>query len=321
MYDLISIGDVKLDAFIDLNACKEKCSLAKKNVCFNFGEKISIELLDQQVAGSAPNVATAIARLGHKTAVISNMGKDATHDMTLKALADEGVDTKFIKAHKGVASAYSAVLSLQGEKTILVSYIEKPYKLPTPLPKTRWMYMSEMGAGYEKLFTQVSRAVQKRGIKLGFNPGNKQIAERKEALYKLIKHTKVLFVNVEEGQRIARTKTSDIKTLGKKLLKLGPKEVVVTDGPKGSYGFSADTAVYCPIYPGDRIESTGAGDSFASAYIGARMNDLSIEEALKWGSTNAASVVLAIGPVPGLLNERQIKSRLKKLKSYRVTPL
>jgi sugar/nucleoside kinase (ribokinase family) len=316
MYDLVTIGDIKLDVFISLDNCKEKCDMKQNKITFMFGEKISIDVQDQQVAGSAPNVAVALSRLGKKSAVISNMGADQTHSQSLTFLKKEGVDPKHIKAHKGVQSAYSAVLNLQGEKTILVSYIDKKYSLPKNL-KTTWVYMSEMGSGYEQLYKQLITHIKKTGTKLGFNPGNKQIAERKQALYDLIKHTQVLIVNVEEGQRIARTKTTDIKTLAKKLYKLGAKELIITDGRKGSYAYDGDTLYQSDMYPGPRVEATGAGDSFAAAYIGARLYDKSMEEGLRWGAVNSAEVVLHVGPTPGLLKKGQIEHRLRKNPTFK----
>ena len=315
MYDLVSIGDIKLDVFISLDDCIEKCNLKKEQILFKLGEKISVNVQDQQIAGSAPNVATALARMGKRTAVVSNMGDDITHKMALEFLRKEGIATTYVKSHKGVRSAYSAVRNIQGEKTILVSYIKKKNILPKGL-KTKWLYISEMGDEYESLYKQLLTHIKVEHTLLGFNPGNQQIMEGKPILYKLIKKSSVLFVNVEEGQRLVGSSKIKIKTLADRLFKLGPKEVVVTDGRKGAYGYDGTNLYFCPIYPGPRNEATGAGDSFAAAYLGARMHGFSMREGLMWGSVNAASVVNVIGPTPGLLRETQIKARLRKLPNY-----
>jgi len=311
MYDMITIGDIKLDVFISLDECKEKCRLRQNQICFDFGEKISVEVDDQQIAGSAPNVAVALSRMGKRTAVISNMGDDITYSKAIEFLHGEGVGTHCVKSFKNTKSAYSAVLNLKGEKTILASYITKPYALPKGL-KTRWLYMSEMGNGYEKIYEKVAKYIHKEKTLLGFNPGNEQIRERKRELFYLIKHTKTLFVNFEEGQRIVNNKRLKIPTLAQRLFKLGPTEVIITNGRKGSYGYDGTNLYFCPIFPGERVEATGAGDSFASGYIGARMHGLSMPEGLRWGSVNAASSVGQIGPTLGLLRDTQIKARLRR---------
>jgi len=311
MLDLLTIGDVKLDAFISLDRCKDKCDLRKKKIEFAFGEKISVDLMAQLIAGSAPNVATALSRMGKKTAVISNMGDDATYTLALEVLRKEKVDSSFIKSFKNTASAYSAVLNLQGEKTILVSYLHKPLKLPRPFPQTKWVYLCEMGNSYEQTYKELLRELQKNHILLGFNPGNEQVRDRKPVLFEMIACANILFVNVEEGQTIVENNRLGIEKLAKTLFKLGPKEVVITDGRNGSYGYNGTTLFPCPIFPGDRIESTGAGDSFAAAYIAAKMNNESIQTALRWGSVNSASVVHEIGPTKGLLTQKQIQTKVK----------
>ena len=310
MYDLVSIGDTKLDVFIGLDKCKDKCSLAKKNVCFNFGEKISIEIQDQQIAGSATNVAVALSRLGKKTAVISHMGNDQTYKRALVDLKKEKVDTQFIVAHKGIQSAFSAVLGLQGEKTILVSYVESTYHLPKKL-ETRWIYMSEMGNGYEIIYKEVLTRIKKEKTLLGFNPGNVQIKETQPELFHLIRETKTLFINVEEAQQLVKNKRLKPKALAIELFKLGPTEVILTNGPKGSFGYDGTNLYFCPIFDVPRVEATGTGDAFASGYIGARMHGHSLSEGLKWGTINAASVVGVVGPIPGLLSHKTLRSIIK----------
>ena len=315
MFDLVSIGDIKLDVFISLDKCKEKCSLKKKNVCFNFGEKISIDVQDDQIAGSAPNVAVSLSRLGKKTAVIANMGKDETYIKALRFLKKQKVSTKFVKAAPGKKSAYSAVLNLQGEKTILASYIESEYHLPKI--KTKWLYLSEMGSNNNKLYKEITSKINKEKTLLGFNPGNKQVMEAKPNLFQLIKKTEVLFLNVEETKRLLKSKSDKIEVLLTGLKKLGTKNVVITDGRKGSYGFDGKTMYKCPMCKGPRIEATGAGDAFASGYIGAIMEGSDMPTALKWGSINAAESVLHIGPTKGLLTKNQITTRLKQNPRYK----
>ncbi len=315
MYDLVSIGDVKLDVFLGLDLCKEKCSLKKNNVCFNFGEKISVELLDQQIAGSAPNVATALSRIGKKTAVISHMGNDEIYERALRDLKKENVNTQHILAHKGLKSAYACVLGLQSERTILVSYNDRTYHLPKDL-QTTWIFLSEMGKGYETIYRELIKHIKKEKTLLALNPGNKQIEEGKRELSELIKETTILFVNVEEGQRLIKNRRVNIKTLAQKLFNLGPKEVIITDGKNGSYGYDGTNLFSCPIFPGEAVEATGAGDAFASGYLGARMHGHAMKDGLKWGAINAASVIQQVGPVSGLLTHQQILTRLQKNKSF-----
>jgi ribokinase len=101
------------------------------------------------------------------------------------------------------------------------------------------------------------------------------------------------------------------------LRKLGPKAVALTDGRKGAYSHSDEGFFYIPEFPGKRVEATGAGDSFTTAYIAALAYGKSHAEALRWGPVNAGSVVLFVGPLQGLLSRHQIEERLAKMPRFK----
>jgi sugar/nucleoside kinase (ribokinase family) len=84
---------------------------------------------------------------------------------------------------------------------------------------------------------------------------------------------------------------------------------VITDGREGSYSFDGTNFWKLSEFPGDRVEATGAGDSFATAVCAALFHGESIEEAMVWGSINSASVVHEIGPQAGLLTLDELKKR------------
>ena len=84
---------------------------------------------------------------------------------------------------------------------------------------------------------------------MGFNPGTFQLRFGAEKLRDIYKHTYVLFVNREEAAFILHTKNEDVKTLFKGLHKLGPKVVVITDGPKGAYASDGINQYFMPPYP------------------------------------------------------------------------
>ncbi len=102
----------------------------------------------------------------------------------------------------------------------------------------------------------------------------------------------------------------DIKELLKKTKEdLDLKTVVITDGREGSYSFDGTDFWKLTEFPGERVEATGAGDAFATAVCAGLFHDLSLPEAMVWGSINSASVVHEIGPQAGLLTLDEIKKR------------
>lgn len=324
MFDIVTIGDIKLDTFVLLDDASIQCKLQMPEcqLCMEYGAKIPVSVVDSQIAGTAPNVAIGLARMGFKAAVLSNMGEDGTRHLAMQVLKEENVSTRYIHVVKKEMSSYSAVLNYKGERTILTSHIRHNYRFPKPVPKTKWYYLGEMGEGYAVLYRAIlDLAHRTNSFLLGFNPGSIQIQERQPILFQLLKKTYVLFVNLEEAQALTGHKSAEIHHLAKAIWELGPKIAVVTDGKNGSYSFDGEELYFCPIYPGKLVESTGAGDSFATGFLGAIMNGLTYDEGLRWGAVNAASVVGKIGPTAGLLSASQIRSRLHRTPSFKVTKL
>ncbi len=320
MSSLITIGDIKLDTFVVLDGKGSQCCLKmpEAKLCLDYGAKIDVDVVDSQIAGSAPNVAIGVFRLGHKTAVISSLGEDTTRPLAMEVLKREGVDTRHVEVVKGEKSTYSVVLNYKGEKTILTGHIKHEYHLPVRFTKPDWIYVGEMGEGYETIYRQVTAYAKKDGVKIAMNPGSIQVEEHKRVLYDLLPHLEVLFVNREEAQALCRSTPLEIHKLAGALSKMGPKHVVITDGPRGSYEYGGRDLRYCSVFPGKLVEATGAGDAFASGYLGAVMSGEPCSEGLRWGAVNAASVVGFVGPTKGLLVNKEIRSRLKAHPSFAV---
>lgn len=324
MLDVLTIGDIKLDTFIMIPDASIMCGLREREckLCLDYGAKIPVEHSASQVAGSAPNVAIGVARMGLHTAVISLMGNDITHTLALQFLKNNKVETRYIVAEDGRNSSFAAVLSFKGESTQLAVHGRADYRLPSPPPKARWIHISELGHGYERIYREVSNYVRKGGVRLSFNPGRVQIKERKKELFTLIAASEVLFLNREEAADLLDVAaTTSIPTLLTKLYALGADDIVVTDGKNGAYAYDGKSMHFVPIFPGKRVEATGAGDAFVAGYLGALLHKKSTQEALTWASVNATSVVGMVGPTDGLLSHTAIHGRLAKHSSYKAKML
>ena len=140
-------------------------------------------------------MAVGLARMGQKTAVFSLMGEDTTRPLALEVLAREQVGIEFIQTIPDVQSSYSVVLNFKGEKTILTGHIEHEYHLPKNFPHPTWIYVAEMGHGYENLYKDVVEYAKIDGVKIAMNPGSIQVKELRKELYDLIAQCFVLFVN------------------------------------------------------------------------------------------------------------------------------
>ncbi|MFH1315658.1 MAG: carbohydrate kinase family protein [Candidatus Uhrbacteria bacterium] len=316
MYDLITIGDIKLDTFVTLPPSKKTKLLKREGwLSLAYGAKIPVTDFEEQIAGSAPNVAVGVSRLGYKTAIYSVMGGDDTTVLAYAKLQDEKVDTQYIETKPGMPSSYSAVINYQGERTILASHQPFHYHLPK-IQKPEWIYIGELGNRYEEMYQQVIDYIKKDGVKLAINPGAIQLSEKKQILFDLISETDLLIVNKNEAKALANnTRKDGIEYLIHRLWKLGPEIVVITDGANGTYVFNGIHTTHCQVFPAKVKEMTGAGDSFAAGFLGALLANKEVGEAVRWGNANSASVIQYVGPQPGLLTRGKINTRLKKHKT------
>jgi ribokinase len=315
-YDLISIGDATIDTFLmmDENDIQIVTESGRAKMMMNWGDKLPVKALYRTVAGNAANNAVGSARLGLKTALYTVLAHDTGGREIMYKMKKEKVASDYIVADDRHGTNASTVISMNGERTILVYHEKRTYKLPDFAP-ARWVYLTSMATGFETIYNDLLKYIQTNQVKLGFNPGTFQLRKGVVFHKSLLRHTELLVVNKEEAQSWT-TQTDDYEELCKRLFDLGPKAVVVTDGRKGAFSYSAEGFYYIPEFPGNRIEATGAGDSFATAYIAGLASGKSHGEALAWGPINAASVVLRVGPQAGLLTRAEIEAQLQKRPKY-----
>lgn len=315
-YDFIALGDIVTDAFIRLREAEVHCDIKHETcqICMRFGDKIPFDSVTIVPAvGNSPNAATSAARLGLRSALVTNLGKDRNGEDALARLRENKVATDFVQVHPGKPTNYHYVLWYQDDRTILIKHEEYEYTLPE-VGSPKWLYLSSLGENSLPFHHVIANYLQSHPeVKLAFQPGTFQIKLGHESLKDLYTQTEVFFCNVEEAKRILSTDNSEIKNLLSGIHALGPKIAVITDGPRGAYTYDGSEAWFMPPYPDPKppLERTGAGDSFASTFVSALALGKSVPEALAWGPINSMSVVQHIGAQEGLLTREKLEEFLR----------
>ena len=315
-YDFIAIGDTVTDAFIRLKDAAAHIDIDRGNreICMRFAEKIPYDSVTVVPAvGNSANASVSAARLGLKSALVSNIGDDYFGKECLDALTKEKVATEFIKIHQDQKTNYHYVLWYEDDRTILIKHEEFGYSLPD-IGSPRWVYFSSLGGNSLEFHKIVEDYLYSHpDIKLAFQPGTFQMKIGLEALKKIYERADVFFCNKEESQRILKTEEEDIKKLLAMMKEAGPKVVVITDGVKGAYAFDGETAWFMPPYPDPKppYERTGAGDAFSSTFTVALALGMDIPTALRWAPINSMSVVQYVGAREGLLTRERLEEYLK----------
>jgi ribokinase len=323
-FDLLTIGDITTDAFIRLKEAEVHCRIdhGTCEICMPFGDKIPFEYAKVvKGVGNAANAAVAGARLGLRTALVTNTGDDQNGRECKIELQKNGVIDTYVKTNKGKATNYHFVLWYGNERTILVNHVDYDYHLPK-IPEVKWIYLSSIASNTFPYHMAIADYLEAHPeVKLAFQPGTFQMKLGFEEMKRIYARTDVFMVNVEEAQRMLKNDTRDVKVLMREIIGHGPKLVVITDGPKGAYMYDGDHSYFMPIYPDPKppFERTGCGDAFASTFVSALAMGKTPLEALMWAPVNPMSVAQFIGSQEGLLTEKQIEWWLKRAPAeYRV---
>ena len=306
MAKIITVGAGVQDVFLSQSdALKPVCESPEH--CFarlDLGAKADVNQIHFATGGGATNAAVTFARQGHQALFMGIIGKDPAGQAVLDDLDKEGVGTQLVKYSLKYSTGYSVLLlAPNGERTILTYRGASTHYHPADFDisdqKADWLYVSTLSGNMDVL-NKLFRQARDQGIKICFNPGKKELAQ-KDKLIGLLQDVEILTVNREEMQLLVSG--DDLESLARNALNLVPV-VLITDGVNGSIASDGRTIVRAGMYD-DRpsIDRTGAGDAFASGFLSAWAEDGNLKNAIIFASANASSVVMNIGAKTGILQK------------------
>jgi len=220
-------------------------------------------------------------------------------------LEEVGVDTRYVVQEQTETTAVSVILIADdGGRSIMVhrGAAEMLTKEDVPLKdlETRWLYITSLGGNLELLEVLLEWAKEHK-VRVSLNPGMKEIA-KKDQLKKLLGMVEVLFLNREEAGDLYEVDVGDEKVWKDGLVPSEPLVTVITDASRGGKMIEKGEVRY---WKGSKVkgvvDTTGAGDAFASGYVSALLYGHNYEKALEWGNKNAVNVIKKIGAKAGLL--------------------
>ncbi len=323
MFNLIVIGDAVVDTHVQIDNASVECDLDghRCKLCLDYASKIPITDSFQTIGGDGANIAAGATKLGLKTAILTSLGADSNGQLILEELRKLGVDASLAATDPAVKTRYSVVLNFKGERTILAYHQKRKYDWPKAVPATDWFYYTGVSEGFEDLQEKLLKFLVKHPtVRLAFTPGSYQLKKSLDSVREATAKADVIIINLEEAEKILNTtlaKERSMTALIHKLLALGVKEVVITDGVKGAWAGNMEEIWQMKPYPVEVISKTGAGDAFASAYVSARFYGHDIKHALTWGTANSCGVIGHVGAQSGLLDKERVEAMIKKYKDVK----
>ncbi len=321
--DILTVGNATIDVFLTIDEKNPHIRLDEKTneLRFGHGEKIEVKKYDLSIGGNAANVAVGISRLGFKSGLVAEIGKDEFSQKIINSLSKEDVDLELVNQIESEASSLSVGINFRADRTLFVEHIKREHNFKYEGKKTKALFLTSLGPSWEKAYEKTLNFSIENGIPLFFNPGTLQIAHRGSLIWKIISQSLILFVNKEEAEELLYGKEIkiplDSRSYIKKILyglkSLGPKIVVITDGQNGSYIMDEKhESLFMEAIKCDIVEKTGAGDAFTSGFISSFLKGNGLSQCMEWGALNACAVIGAVGAQRGLLTKDKMLEKLKE---------
>ena len=275
------------------------------------------------IGGAGTYIALASSLFTKNLAIVSIIGEDFP-EKEIKFLNSRGIDTKMIEIIKGGKTFYwkgKYHENMIGRDTLSTEL--------NVLEKFDPIINSEFSSSEIILLGNLHPFVQNTVINQCSNPNRFIILDTMNfwmdnalnELKDVVEKVDLIIINDEEAQQL--TNESNIFNAGNKILKMGPKKVIIKKGEHGSIYLDSFHKYILPAFPVDSlVDPTGAGDSYAGGIAGflSTKHEIGfneIKEAMIFGTLTASFCVENFG-VEGLRNVDYDKlvSRLKIFKSY-----
>ncbi len=260
------------------------------------------ETVDQALAGLEPirsgggqaaNTVHAMARLGHRAAMIGRMGADEEGGYLLDELRPG--DGRLI-ARSGATGRVYVLLDEDGERRNLVWPAANdqfsPSDVPRRVPRTRFaLFTSFVGdAPLEAQLALLARLPAETQI--AFDPGEIYARKGVKRFLPLLHRCAYMFASERELEMLCGLSLPESLDF---VLSAGVNLVVCKMGSRGARLVGRRVDMYVPPLPAEVVDVTGAGDVFAAGFLAALIEQVGLESAGRLGAWAASRGIGGVG--------------------------
>jgi ribokinase len=259
------------------------------------GETVLGHSYAEHAGGKGLNQAVAAARSGARTAFVGALGADEAGARLRRVLQLDGIDHAGVDILDGIPTGRALItVGDDGENSIVVVPGANGAVVVGSIPNAR-VVLAQLEIPLDAV-ADAFRLARAAGATTVLNPA--PAAELADAL---LSNTDIVIPNQHE---LARLGGSD------RLLRRGPRAVIVTLGSDGATWFSATGSTAIPPVPVEPVDTTGAGDAFCGAFCARLAAGDPVEAALSWAAVAGALATTVAGAVPSLPRVAAIQARL-----------
>ena len=247
-------------------------------------------------AGGPPlNVSCVCASKGGEVKVLDYLSdNDESSSFLVKEMEGYGVDASHI-IYGEALNGRVVIINTAGERTMFVVNPKRPYytvdeKMQELLNGSSYVYslMHIIGHSFEDV--SPLHEARKHGARILFDGTSKyEGTYERDLLYDLADG---VFINETGYENLSRVSEDDPKKI---LFERGASFICVTSGSKGARCYTKDREYFQPAFKTEVLDSTGAGDSFAGAFIYGLLKGYDYDKCLKLACLNGAYACRVFG--------------------------
>lgn len=312
-FDVFGIGNALVDIVVEVddsfinekNVEKGLMTLVDEDRQHELLRGMSISEKNMKCGGSAANSIIAVSQFGGSSYYACKVSNDSFGDFYLKDLKANGVSTRLTTdtAKDGITGKCLVMTTPDAERTMNTFLgITSDFSLEDisteDLLNSKYLYIE----GY-LVTSPTGREAMKTAKKLAENNEVKVALTFSDP--SMVKYFKddmtaivgqgvdLLFCNEEEAMLFTDTETLEE---AREKLKLIAKRFVITQGSNGAMIFDGDTFIDIEPYKVKAIDTNGAGDMFAGAFMYGITNGHSFADSGKLASLASSKIVSQLGP-------------------------
>lgn len=256
--------------------------------------------------GSAANVAVWARRCGLDTTFIGKIGRDRFGQLAKENLQSEKVLASFVETDAQLTGSVAVWIDGKGERSMVSGKGADHYLLPSELPKdllgkcnhlhlTAWSFFADPPRTAAR---QAAKLAKSAGATISFDPGSFQLIQEM-GVDTFLSHTRDLDIdlflpNKEEGA-VLSGETEPV-AIAEVLAKLYPTSLIALKlDAQGALIRNGNTVTWISPATNHLIDATGAGDSFAGAFLARYLRGQNPEAAARFATKISAWVIQHLG--------------------------
>ena len=312
-YDVYGIGnalvdidfEVSQDFLSDHNIKKGLMTLVDEETQTRLIEAIDGKNTEKKSGGSAANTVMAVSQFGGSAFYSCKVADDEFGQFYLNDLSEAGIATNLDGKTKeqGITGKCLVMITDDADRTMntflgITTSLSTSEVSEEAIKDSEYIYLEGYLVASPTAFEAMKltkRLAEKNGVKTSITLSDPSIVEGFKGLFHEVigEGVDLLFCNEDEALKF--TDSSNINVAREELKKFA-KKFVITQGKNGAMIFDGDTFIDIEPYQVNTIDTNGAGDMFAGAFLYGITNGHSYAGSGKLASLASSKIVSQYGP-------------------------